>query len=102
MKKRSLRTVGMAPPHPGASIRDEVLAPLGLSVAAAAKVLAVRRATLSDLIHGKAALSPEMALRLEMAFELDMEQMLRMQAWYDATAVRNKRDQLNVKRHEQA
>ena len=59
---------GMMPSHPGAIVREDILAPLNLSVSAAAKVLGVRRATLSDLLNEKAALSPEMALRIELAF----------------------------------
>ena len=57
--------IGMRPPHPGTFIREEILDELGLSVARMAEVLKVRRATLSDLLNGKAALSPEMALRVE-------------------------------------
>ena len=53
----------MKPPHPGDFIKTEILDELHLSVARAAEILGVRRATLSDLIHGKASLSPEMALR---------------------------------------
>jgi addiction module HigA family antidote len=53
------------PPHPGDLIRTEVIEALGLSVSKAAEILKVRRATLSDLLHGKAALTPEMALRIE-------------------------------------
>jgi antitoxin HigA-1 len=73
----------MTPPHPGEFIRDEILTELGLSVSEAADALGVRRATLSDLINGKAALSPEMALRVEKAFGVDMETLLRMPAWHD-------------------
>ena len=56
------------PPHPGDLIRTEVIEALGLTVSKAAEILKVRRATLSDLLHGKAALTPEMALRIEKAF----------------------------------
>ena len=56
--------IGMTPPHPGEFIRDEILDELSLSVSEAADVLGVRRATLSDLVNGKAALSPEMVLRI--------------------------------------
>ena len=49
------------PPHPGDLIRTEVIEALGLTVSKAAEILKVRRATLSDLLHGKAALTPEMA-----------------------------------------
>ena len=56
------------PPHPGDLIRTEILEALGLSVSKASEILKVRRATLSDLLHGKAALTPDMALRIEKAF----------------------------------
>ena len=56
------------PPHPGDLIRTEVIEALGLTVSKAAEILQVRRATLSDLLHDKAALTPEMALRIERAF----------------------------------
>ena len=61
------------PPHPGDLIKTEVIEALGLSVSKAAEILKVRRATLSDLLHGKAALTPEMALRIEKAFGPDMD-----------------------------
>ena len=57
--------IGMSPPHPGIFIRTEILEALGLSVSRASDILGVRRATLSDLVNGKAGLSPEMALRIE-------------------------------------
>jgi antitoxin HigA-1 len=63
----------------------------------AAEVLGVRRATLSDLLHGKAALSPEMALRIEKAFGVDMEMLLRMQAWHDTHTMRQRADEIAVK-----
>lgn len=91
MTKRTIK-IGMQPPHPGAFIRDEVLEPLNLSVARASLVLDVRRATLSDLVNSKVRLSPEMARRLEMAFDLDMDQMLRMQAWFDTHEMRTRTD----------
>jgi antitoxin HigA-1 len=55
------------PPHPGDLIRTEIIEELGLSVSKAAKLLKVRRATLSDLLHGKAALTPEMELAYDVA-----------------------------------
>lgn len=90
-------TIGMRPPHPGAFIREEILEPLNLSVAQAADVLGLRRATLSDLVNSKAALSPEMA-RIEKAFGMNMETLLKMQAWFDACAMRDRSDQIAVKR----
>jgi len=92
----------MTPSHPGGFVREEILDPLGLSVSSAADVLGVRRATLSDLINEKAALSPEMALRLEKAFGVDMETMLRMQAWYDAAQMRARAGDVQVRPYEPA
>jgi len=92
--------VGMKPSHPGEFVREEVIDALGLSIAKAADILGVRRATLSDLLNEKAALSPVMALRIEKAFGLDMETMLRMQAWHDARAMRERAADVNVKRYE--
>ncbi|MEK6595844.1 MAG: HigA family addiction module antitoxin [Pseudomonadota bacterium] len=53
------------PPHPGLTLRDDVLPALGLSVTEAAKQLGVTRVTLSRVLNGRAAISPEMALRIE-------------------------------------
>lgn len=94
--------MGMAPPHPGTFIRIEALEESGLSVAAAARILGVRRATLSDLVNGNASLSPEMALRVEKAFGLSMDLLLRMQAWHDATRMRARADEIDVRRYQPA
>jgi addiction module HigA family antidote len=91
--------LGMRPPHPGTFVREEVLEPLGLSMAKMAGALEVRRATLSDFLNGKSSLSPEMALRLEKAFGVDMEMLLRMQAWYDTRQMRDRADELPIKRY---
>lgn len=53
------------PPHPGETLREDVLPALGLSVTEAAEQLRVTRAALSRVLNGRAAISPEMALRLE-------------------------------------
>jgi addiction module HigA family antidote len=94
-----LKKIGMTPPHPGEFIRDEILNELGLSVSEAAEALGVRRATLSDLVNGNASLSPEMALRVEKAFGVDMEMLLRMQAWHDASEMRRRASEIDVKRY---
>ena len=94
--------VKMTPSHPGAFIRDEVIAPLGLSVTEAARILGVRRATLSDLLNGKVALSPEMALRVEKAFDVRMDLLLRMQAWHDSTRMRARAGDIAVERYQPA
>src|SRR3954447_1067281 len=91
--------IGMTPTHPGEFIREEILNEMGLSVSQAAEVLDVRRATLSDLLNGKAASSPEMALRIEKAFDVDMEMLLCMQAWYDTHAMRRRAGDIKVKRY---
>ena len=94
--------VGMSPCHPGEFIREEILHELHLPVTRAAEILGVRRATLSDLVNGKAALSPEMALRIEKAFGMSMDTLLRMQAWYDSHAMRQRAGEIDVKRYEPA
>ncbi len=87
------------PPHPGDLIKTEIIEPLGLSVTRAAEILKVRRATLSDLLNGKSALTPEMALRIEKAFGPDMDHLLRMQLAYDVAQMRRKAARIAVKRY---
>ncbi len=71
------------PPHPGRSIRENCLEPLGLSVTEAARILGVARHTLSRVLNGHVAISPEMALRFEKAGCSNAEFRLRRQATYD-------------------
>jgi addiction module HigA family antidote len=87
------------PPDPGDFIRTEVIGALGLSVLKAAEVLKVRRATLSDLLRGKAALTAEMALRIEKAFGPDMDHLLRMQLAYDVAKIRQQARSIAIKRY---
>jgi len=89
------------PPHPGELIRTEIIEALGLNVSQAAEILKVRRATLSDLLNAKAALSPDMALRIEKAFGTDMDHLLRMQVAYDVAQSRQRKD-IDIKRYEPA
>ena len=58
--------------------------------------------TLSDLVNGKASLSLEMALRIEKAFGVSMDTLLRMGAWYNGHAMRRRADEIDVKRHQSA
>lgn len=95
MAKKGIK-IGMTPSHPGSFIKTEILDELGLSVTKAAEILGVRRATFSDLVHEKAALSPEMALRLEKAFHLKMEMLLQMQAWYDSIEMRKQEKKIKI------
>lgn len=92
-------SVRMRPPHVGQFIRVELLDELGLSIAAAAKLLGIRRATLSDLVNERSSLTPEMALRVEKAFGVSMDVLLRMQAWRDADDMRRKADSIKVERY---
>ena len=92
--------VNMTPSHPGDFIRTEIIEDLGLSVTRAAEILGVRRATLSDLLNAKSSLSPEMALRIEKAFGISMDMLLRMQAWHDASQMRARSDDIQVQRYQ--
>ena len=87
------------PPHPGDLIRTEVIEALGLSVSRAATILKVRRATLSDLLQGKASLTPDMALRIEKAFGPEMEHLLRMQLAYDVSRTRARAKDISIERY---
>ena len=88
------------PPHPGLSIKENCLEPLGLNITEAAKVLGVARHTLSRVLNGHAAISPEMAIRLEKAGWSNAEFWLRRQATYNLVQARKNEDQIKVKRYE--
>jgi addiction module HigA family antidote len=85
------------PPHPGEIIRELCLAPLGLSVSDAAKALRVSRKTLSEILNGRAGISPEMAIRLAIAFNTTPESWLAQQAQYDLWRANKKRKALEKK-----
>ena len=99
MKETGIK-IGMKPPHPGDFIRTEVIDELGLSIAQTAEILGVEQRSVSDLLSSKIALSPEMALRMEKAFGIGMEMMLRMQAWYDTVQMRAHADEVQVERYQ--
>lgn len=86
------------PPHPGEVLRELCLAPLGLSVSEAARALGVSRKTLSAILNGRAGISPEMAVRLSMAFGTSAESWLAQQAQYDLWLAEKKRKTLRVER----
>ena len=88
------------PPHPGVGIMENCLRPLGLNVSQAARILGVARHTLSRVLHGHAAVSPEMALRLEKAGWSTAEFWMRRQASYDLAQARRTEDQLHVERYQ--
>ena|SRR5687768_6408307 len=87
------------PPHPGLFIREEIVDAHGLSVTAAAEVLGVSRPALSNLLNGHAALSGEMALRIEKAFGVRMDTLMRMQSSYDIAQARQKESRIPVARY---
>jgi len=87
------------PAHPGQFIRMEVIDPLGLSVTKAAKVLGVTRPALSALLNGRAGLSPETALRVEKAFGVRMDTLLRMQTAFEIAEAREREGKIKVKRY---
>lgn len=84
------------PAHPGSFIKHEIIEPLGLSVTSAAEVLGVRRATLSALLNERAHLSSEMALRIEKAFGVSMDTLMRMQNSYDIAQTRKREGEIKV------
>jgi antitoxin HigA-1 len=86
------------PPHPGEVIRELCLKPLGLSVTDAAKHLGVSRKALSELLNGRVGVSPEMAVRLSIAFDTTSESWLTMQMEFDLWRVEKKRPKLKVKK----
>ncbi len=88
------------PPHPGRSIRENCLEPLGLTVTEAAKLLGVARHTLSRVLNGHAAISPEMAIRLEKAGWSNAEFWLRRQTGYDLVQARKEEHRIDVQRYE--
>jgi addiction module HigA family antidote len=86
------------PPHPGELVLEDCLKPLGLTVTAAAAGLGVSRKTLSAILNGRAGISPEMAMRLSLAFGSTPETWLRMQLAYDLWQVRHRAKPMTVKR----
>ena len=87
------------PSHPGRVLYWGVLEPLDVSVSEAARVLGVRRATLSAVVNERASLSPDLALRIEKAFGPKVDLMLRIQAAYDAAQIRKRGKTIKVKRY---
>ena len=85
------------PSHPGAFVRVMVLDPLELNVSEAAKVLGITRPALSNFLNEKAALSPEMAIRLDKAFGVDMETLMRMQSSYDIAQAKSREGEIQVR-----
>ncbi len=85
------------PPHPGEVLKELCIKPLGLTVTDAAKALGVSRKTLSAILNGKSGISPEMAVRLSIAFRTSSESWLNQQTQYDLWQAEQHRDELQVK-----
>jgi len=85
------------PPHPGEVIRELCIEPLGLNITETANNLGVSRKTLSALLNGRFGVSPEMAIRLSMAFGGSAESWLIQQAQYDLWQAMQKADEIKVK-----
>ena len=84
------------PPHPGEVIKELCIEPLGLTVTKTAKGLGVSRKTLSSIVNGKAGISPEMAIRLSIAFNTSSESWLTQQSQYDLWQAEQHRSELHV------
>lgn len=85
------------PPHPGGFVKGEIIDPAGLSITAAAEALGVTRPALSAFLNERSALSPEMALRIEKAFGVSMDTLMRMQNSYDIAQTRKREAEVQVK-----
>lgn len=88
------------PPHPGCSIKENCLAPLGLNVTDAAKVLGITRQALSRVLNGHADVSPELAIRLEKAGWSNAEFWLRRQTAYNLGQARRSEERIKVERYQ--
>jgi len=86
------------PPHPGEVLRQLCLEPLNLTVTDAARSLGVSRKALSSILNGRAGISPEMAVRLSMAFNTSAESWLNQQLQYDLWHAERNRKSLHVAR----
>lgn len=84
------------PAHPGGFVKSEIVEALGLTVTGAAQALGVTRAALSALLNERARLSPEMALRVEKAFGVSMDTLMRMQNSYDIAQARKAEGEIEV------
>ncbi len=86
------------PPHPGEVLRVLCVGPLGMTVTETAKALGVSRKTLSAILNGRAGISPEMAVRLSIAFDTSAESWLNQQTQYDLWLAEQNRKRLKVRK----
>jgi antitoxin HigA-1 len=97
MEKDSFRLKN--PAHPGSFLKQDIIAPLDLTITQAALALGVTRPTLSAVLNERASLSPEMALRIEKAFGVSMDTLMRMQNSYDIAQTRKRAGDIMVTRY---
>ena len=86
------------PPHPGEVLKELCIEPLGLSITDAADGLGVSRKTLSAILNGRSGISPEMAIRLSLAFDTSAESWLNQQVQYDLWVARKDKRRFKVRR----
>ena len=87
------------PPHPGGFVKTEIIEPMELSVTGASSVLGITRAALSTFLNERSSLSSEMALRIEKAFGVPMDTLMRMQNSFDIAQARKRAGEINVARY---
>ncbi len=87
------------PAHPGGFVKTEIIEPLGLSVTEAARVLRITRTALSLFLNKRASISPDMAIRIEKAFGVSMETLMRMQSNYDIAEAHSREGEIKVDRY---
>jgi addiction module HigA family antidote len=90
------------PPHPGGFVKTEIIEPLTLSVTEAAGALGITRAALSAFLNERSSLSPDMAIRIEKAFGVSMDTLMRMQNSYDIARAREREGEIKVRRFTRA
>ena len=87
------------PAHPGGFVKAEIIEPLGLSVTGAAQALGITRAALSTFLNERASLSADMAIRVEKAFGISMETLMRMQNSFDIAQAHRRQSEIVVERY---
>jgi addiction module HigA family antidote len=87
------------PAHPGGFVKAEIIAPLGLSMTDAAQALSITRAALSAFLNERASLSPDMAIRIEKAFGVSIETLMRMQNSFDIAQAHKREGEIAVARY---
>jgi addiction module HigA family antidote len=88
-----------SPSHPGGFVKTEIIEPLELSVTDAARALGITRAALSAFLNERADLSPDMAIRIEKAFGVSMDTLMRMQNSFDIAQAHKKEGEIQVTRY---